>query len=78
MLLFCFSARLSNGILLYQRSGIEKLPANNQNSQVIQGYYTMKIKDNKYLTIYYTINDLDYTVKGKHKAKHKQTSYYAT
>lgn len=59
-----FSARLSNGLQMYQRSGKEAISPSIVESNVTQGYYTLKINSSRYLTIYYTISDSDYTVKG--------------
>uniref|UniRef100_A0A1I8NZ15 Uncharacterized protein n=1 Tax=Stomoxys calcitrans TaxID=35570 RepID=A0A1I8NZ15_STOCA len=58
------TARLSNGLLLFQRSGKETVSDSNGESAATQGYYTLPINANKYLTIYYTFTDSEYTVKA--------------
>lgn len=50
---------------MYQRTGTVKQTTTNQDINVKEGYYTLSIGENKYLTIYYVISDMDYTVKGK-------------
>lgn len=68
------SAILSNGLTIYQRSGIEK-DGNNQDLPTTQGFYSLKLKEQRYLTIYFVINDLDYTVKGKYTQANNHVVY---
>ncbi|XP_073831884.1 uncharacterized protein [Musca autumnalis] len=58
------SARLNNGLFIYQRSGHDIVPPSTVESPVTQGYFTLKLNATKYLSIYYTITNGDYTVKA--------------
>ncbi|XP_030378913.1 uncharacterized protein LOC115627398 [Scaptodrosophila lebanonensis] len=60
---------LSNGLIIYQHSGKERASGQQgqqgqQDVNVNQGYYTLRLADGRYFTIFYTINDFDYTVKA--------------
>uniref|UniRef100_A0A1A9USX9 Uncharacterized protein n=1 Tax=Glossina austeni TaxID=7395 RepID=A0A1A9USX9_GLOAU len=68
------NAQLSNGLSIHQKTSLKKLP-NNQESQVMQGYYVLKVKEERYLIIYFDVNEKDYTVQADVKTQPPRTDF---
>ncbi|KAI9589653.1 uncharacterized protein ACN427_012243 [Glossina fuscipes fuscipes] len=66
------NAQLSNGLNIHQKTSLKKLP-NNQESQIMQGYYVLKVKEQRYLIIYFDVNEKDYTVQADVKTQPPRT-----
>uniref|UniRef100_A0A1A9WGP7 Uncharacterized protein n=1 Tax=Glossina brevipalpis TaxID=37001 RepID=A0A1A9WGP7_9MUSC len=68
------NAELSNGLIIHQKTSWKKLP-NNQEFQMVQGYYVLKVKEQRYLVIYFDVNEKDYSVQADVKTQPPPTNF---